>query len=163
MDHRNSERNSAIRSILSGRWWVLALCCFIAGCDSGRPMTAPVFGTLTLDGNPIAGAVVTFVPVAGGRPAQGESDAEGRFKLSTFGADASDGAAIGEHRVSVTKVQPSNDRNQRRPYDPPDPNDRRPQIVWLVPQRFSNTSTSGLSSTVVSGTNEVRFDLKSHP
>ncbi|MFO0883713.1 MAG: hypothetical protein U0894_05920 [Pirellulales bacterium] len=41
---------------------------------------------------------ITFTP-AKGRPATGETDAEGKFMLSTFGKD--DGAVFGKHKITL--------------------------------------------------------------
>jgi hypothetical protein len=67
-----------------------------------------VQGAVTLDGKPLAGAMVTFLPSGekgGGRPAGGRTDADGSFRLTTFKAD--DGALPGHYRVTV--VMPDDD------------------------------------------------------
>jgi hypothetical protein len=86
------------------------------GCGTGGP-TAPVSGRVTLAGQPLASAVVTFQPV---RPQDaealtvtgsvGKTDADGRFELRLIEPDKP-GAAVGQHRVSISTASsdPAND------------------------------------------------------
>jgi len=81
----------------------------ICGCsESSKPYkTAPVWGVVTLDGQPLAGARVTFMPVPNeqgklqsGPEATSETDAGGRYSLKTVFGDS--GACVGKNRVMVT-------------------------------------------------------------
>jgi hypothetical protein len=75
-----------------------ALLLAAAGCGGqGRPVK--VEGVVTLDGQPLSGATVTFAPAEGGRPASGRTDADGSFRLTTFRSD--DGALPGEYKVII--------------------------------------------------------------
>lgn len=76
---------------------VLALVCF-TGCGDGLGL-APVKGTVTLDGQPLAGAEVIFRP-ADGRPSLGVTDAEGKYELR-YDTDLL-GALPGKHKVSIS-------------------------------------------------------------
>src|SRR5688572_26246860 len=73
------------------------------GVKDGRPERASVSGKVLRMGQPVAGATVVFEPVGSTPAASGETDAAGRFQLTTF--DANDGAVAGEYKVSVRKVQ----------------------------------------------------------
>ena len=98
----------------------------LAGCgeDPGvtdRPATVPVSGVVTLGGNPVEGATVTFhagVPAPGqtaqGNSAVGQTDAEGRFQLKTF--EANDGAVPGEYVVTISKYEAAASGGGRAPY-----------------------------------------------
>lgn len=68
-----------------------------AGCGKGK--TIKVEGVVTLDGKPLPGATVSFMPVGEGRPASGRTDADGRFRLTTYRTD--DGALPGDYKVVV--------------------------------------------------------------
>lgn len=71
----------------------------LAGCAGGRKPTK-VEGTVTLDGKPVSGATVSFLPLdVGGRPANGRTDQDGHFRLTTI--EPGDGALPGEYKVSV--------------------------------------------------------------
>lgn len=68
-----------------------------------RPKTYPVTGVVTMAGQPLADATVMFDPVDGdGSGAIAVTDAEGRYKLTTF--EAGDGARPGEYRIAFLKT-----------------------------------------------------------
>jgi len=69
------------------------------GCGS-KPMG--IKGKVTLDGAPLSGASVEFVPEDGGHSAVGITDNEGKFSLTTY--KPGDGALRGEYRVVVKKT-----------------------------------------------------------
>src|SRR3954452_23234255 len=77
----------------------------VLGCsNSSRPPRYPVTGTVTYQGKPLAGAVITFVPTgADGEAASAFSDADGKYALTTW--EAGDGARPGEYRVKVSKQE----------------------------------------------------------
>jgi hypothetical protein len=117
----------------------------IAGCGSGLPPVAPVKGTVTWKGQPVAGASVMFMPGAG-RPATGTTDAEGHYRLSAFGE--TNGAMLGQYKVTITKRVPISDA----PYAP-----ERSEI----PPAYADAATSPLKAEVTAaGPNEFTFDLE---
>lgn len=69
----------------------------ITGC--GGSGTVSVKGAVTLDGEPLPKATVSFMPLGEGRAAYGVTDAKGNFKLTTFKVD--DGIMPGEYKVMV--------------------------------------------------------------
>lgn len=73
---------------------------FASGCDDGRPLRVHVTGKVLYNGNPVENATVTFLSRSG-RPAIGQTRADGTFNLGTF--DVADGAVLGEHVVTVSK------------------------------------------------------------
>ncbi|HUG67836.1 MAG TPA: carboxypeptidase-like regulatory domain-containing protein [Pirellulaceae bacterium] len=73
-----------------------------AGCGA-KYQTAPVSGTITLDGQPLGDATVTFTPEAVGLDAptsSGRTDASGNYTLALI-VDGSPGALVGKHTVVV--------------------------------------------------------------
>src|SRR5262245_18949006 len=77
----------------------------LPGCGEGT--MAPVKGRVLCDGKPVGQASVIFSPVPKseadkepGKPATGQTDAEGNYVLSTY--KPFDGAHVGEHQVTVT-------------------------------------------------------------
>lgn len=88
----------------------------IAGCSSQikAPKTVPVSGTVTRQGKPLAGVVVTFHPQFNIGKTEfepsGETNAEGKFTLST--ANGGDGAPPGEYVVTMIKPRIESDPNQ---------------------------------------------------
>lgn len=117
----------------------------LAGCGPSRPPTAPVEGVVTLGGQPLEGAAVTFTPVEGGRPATGATDAQGRFRLSTF--DPGDGAVLGEHVATVYKEEAASVIVEEGDLDG-GPAGPAPAPRLLVPARYASRDTSELRFTV---------------
>jgi hypothetical protein len=74
----------------------------VAGCN-GQGI-APVSGRITLDGRPLANAVVLFEPNDDrhnpGMGSTGETDAYGRYELRQIQPDRA-GALVGRHRVTI--------------------------------------------------------------
>lgn len=72
------------------------------GCGRGdRPPLGTVRGTVTVDGEPLAGAVVIF-EAEGVRPSTGVTDERGRYEL-TYLRDIQ-GAVVGTHTVRIATV-----------------------------------------------------------
>jgi len=70
------------------------------GCGSSDPKPIKVSGTVTLDGQPLPDAMVTFLPVEkDGQAATGMTDSQGVFSLTTHTTD--DGANAGDYKVIV--------------------------------------------------------------
>lgn len=75
------------------------------GADVGRQPVFPVTGTVTMHGAPLADATVAFAPQAGQPTAVGRTDAQGKFKLTSY--EYGDGAAAGSFRVVISKTAAS--------------------------------------------------------
>ena len=73
------------------------LCLLTAGC--GEMKVAPVTGTVTLDGKPLANASVRFQPTGGGRPSAGFTDEDGVYVLDYSMTEA--GAEVGSCQVII--------------------------------------------------------------
>ena len=95
---------------------LLCLVSLFCGCGGGGDV-APVSGRVTLGGQPLAGAVVTFQPMTSddGSPVTttgsvGRTDSSGRFELRLIAPDKP-GAAVGQHRVTISTStsDPAND------------------------------------------------------
>ena len=109
-----------------------------------QPKMARVVGLLTLDGQPVHGAVVTFVPAeGGGRAAAGKTDQNGRFALTTL--EWGDGAAPGIYTPTFSWTKA----------------DDRGEVKSLLPKKYADARTSGMVVEVVRGENEFSFELKS--
>jgi hypothetical protein len=80
---------------------VLALA--VGGCGDSLPSLSGVSGKITLDGKPVDGAMLTFMPDSGNRDlTQGTatSDAEGAFRVKN---GERDGLAPGKYKVVAIK------------------------------------------------------------
>jgi hypothetical protein len=110
----------------------------LAGCGgSDLPELGQVTGTVKMDGNPLAGATVTFAPEKGAA-STAVTDASGRYELVYIREHK--GALLGLHSVRISK--PSEDESSD-----------------VVPAAY-NTETT-LSADVKSGPNQFDFDVKS--
>jgi hypothetical protein len=143
------------------------------GCGYRRPGLAQVTGVVTLDGEPVGGASVSLTPVAGGRQANGGTNEKGIFFLSSYASR--DGAILGKHRVSVTKMVPTpaaekrlrqrqeqttTAEGQEETALPPidlQPSDYRN----LLPARYADPATSGLEVEVSRWMKPITLDLRS--
>jgi hypothetical protein len=143
----------------------------ISGCGGdGNPRTEPVSGTVTLDGDPVAGAIVTFQPEGGGKSAVGTTDESGRYQLTTF--RQGDGVVEGTYNVTVAKweggeppaeVAPTemrdfSDGDYGDAYTPPDEAPPPPPRN-LLPERYNSPRMSELSYTVTRGENTYNIEL----
>lgn len=132
----------------------------LGGCGKKGLDTVRVTGTVKLDGKPMAGASVLFSPKAGGRPASATTDESGSFSLTTL--TPNDGALVGEHAVGVTLIQTKGATG-----DPNAPglsgslNAAPASVQWIIPQKYANPTSSGLTVTVQSGMAPVVLDLRS--
>jgi hypothetical protein len=127
----------------------------LAGCGqtSRNPDVVPVTGTVTYQGQPVAEANVVFQSNEHG--SFGVTDSRGRFQLQTL--EPGDGAFGGEYAVIISKVQvtvPQFDEGHPQYVPPPPPK-------YLVPKKYSDARTAGLTASVVKGQkNDFSFELK---
>lgn len=129
----------------------VALCVAASGCGKGR-VFVPVTGTVTLDGEAVEGATVSFVPkvAEGGSSATGITDASGKFELSS-GAES--GAAPGEYYISVAKIETTIIENDN-------PLLNKVQFgANELPEQYSDAKSSGLTATVKKGTDPIELKL----
>lgn len=88
---------------------LVLLVLLISGCGGGEFDTAPVTGVITVNGQPVENASVTFTPQVEGQEvpiSTGMTDAEGRYEL-TLTATQQPGAVVGKHTVTVFLVEES--------------------------------------------------------
>jgi hypothetical protein len=135
------------------------LLCVAGGCGpkDTRVRRVPVSGTVFYKGTPVADADVVFDPAGATPAAAGKTDASGRYRLTTF--DTDDGAVPGEYNVAVRKVQVisgGKPANASDDYAGPPPNEK-----WLLPAKYGQSATSGLTATVKEGQpNEFKLELQ---
>jgi hypothetical protein len=114
------------------------------GCGGKAPVK--VSGVVTISGSPVVNAIVGFDPVdKQGLPASGQTDANGRFELTS--RVPGDGVLPGEYKVTITAIQPLGDTS--------DPNkflaaskDKPPDWKSPVHENYSNVEKTPLKFTV---------------
>jgi hypothetical protein len=114
------------------------------GCSSGDLKLGSVSGTVTLDDQPLAGAVVEFQP-ATGSPSEAVTDSSGKYTLKYTARKP--GALLGNHRVYISRSTKTGADGQE--VDVPE----------TLPPRYNLHSE--LTADVRSGSNKVDFTLQS--
>ena len=136
----------------------LAVFSLAVGCRASHELeTAEVTGRVTIDGRPLTHGSVTFTPEQG-RSATGVIQPDGSFVLQTYGRN---GAIVGVHKVSVSCTE-------KLPDPPQDPKNADagmwPQERSLIPERYTQSATSGMTFEVKSGEeNDALLQLTSKP
>ena len=125
--------------------WAI-LCVLWAGCGEGLPL-APVAGVVTLDGQPVKGALLEFIPQQpGGSTSYGTTDEDGRYRMY-FGTSET-GAFIGKSLVRIT----SDDRISVG---------GKTLSGEVFPSKYNASSQQFVE--VVKGSNEFNFKCESDP
>lgn len=132
----------------TGIWIVLGVA-FLSTCacrskPSDQPDLGTVTGVVTMDGAPLAGALVSFAPEAG-RASQGVTDSDGKYELLYIGNTK--GAKLGPHKVYITTYIA----------DDSDPDARK--IKEMIPAKYHKDTI--LAADVKDGKNTYDFKLES--
>jgi hypothetical protein len=125
----------------------LASVVVLIGCGDGRVKlpTAPVAGAVTYQGKPLAtGRIVFFHP--SGQAAATDLNADGTFKLAAF---------QGKNQVAIMSYI------AERPGATPKGRGAMPTPKSLIPERYAEPATSGLTFEVKPGeSNKAEFNLR---
>jgi hypothetical protein len=130
---------------------VLAFALAAAGCGERtlvQKKTYPVTGKVTMNGEPVAFAVVHLIPKEGkGADATGYTAADGSFEVRTYSNTEMDGAVPGEYGVEV------------EPFDMTQfmgPRPKEGEKPTLIPKEKRNPDTV---VTITDGDNQVNIEL----
>ena len=119
--------------------------------------TEGVTGVVTYNGEPLADATVKFIPTdATGSQSYGKTNEKGEYKLQTLLGAADAGTTPGEYKVTVDCVQsvPTGKMVEENGQEI-----EEMDVEYVLPQKFGNPETSGLTATVAPGDNTINFDL----
>ena len=146
----------------------------VAVCSTGcgpRVVRHPVAGVVTLDGRPIKGASLTFMPRAKGRPGIGETGPDGRFRMKDAGMH--DGLPPGDYDILVMLAEWSQPKIVKVPAGAGGEHGAADTIEivevpahvtkWIVPERYSTHGASGLSASIQSATTDLSIALTVKP
>jgi len=117
---------------------LLVLVSILSGCNQG-PAQGTVKGAVTLDGKPIDGGVITFVPADGNSQPEAVPITSGEYSVTM---------PVGDKRVEIYWAPPGGQAVDTATQG-------REQIVQQIPARYNAQST--LTHTVTKG--EVRKDF----
>jgi hypothetical protein len=122
----------------------------LAGCGKASNIV-PVSGRVTMDGQPLAEARVTFQPIGDwqnpypGPASYGVTDSNGYFTLTLMDSGQS-GAMVGKHRVTITPKESAVTSSDAGYYNALPPAQQPQTVEFEVPP---------------GGTQSANFDLKS--
>ncbi len=136
---------------------------FSVGCGgedewaAKRPKIYRAGGLVNLDGKPLDDAIVVYHSVAHNVSAQGTTDKNGRFTLTTY--KDKDGAAEGTQKVVVTKRIYIEKKTK---YDSPDEPSVAKVPKDLLPLKYATPTTTDIEVEVEpNGNNDAVINLKS--
>ena len=132
-----------------------------AGCGNPGGSLVDLKGKLSLNGQPVAGATLKFVPIGNdGYPANAYTGSNGEFKMSTY--STGDGIRKGSYKVLVTKgaepakvdINPNDGESMKKMMmgggmvSKPDPAAKKDKKKETVIPAIYNTEASPLRCTV---------------
>ena len=128
-----------------------------SGCGSDYPPLGPVSGKVTVDGEPVPVGRIVFYP-SKGRPAMGTIGEDASYELTTF--NPGDGALVGNHTVTIKATRTTGSSGPKNFEEEA----QGIQFIhgtteWLVPQKYSDRSTTPLTAAVKAESNTINFDL----
>jgi hypothetical protein len=136
------------------------------GCGGGGadnlPATVDASGVVLLDGQPVHGASVVFVPVSGNYSAFASTDSSGRFELKSF--EAKEGAVPGSYQVQVTKtIEVKETPNVEGP-DAAHAQATKGAVSWenALPSKYADPVNSGIKVDIPdTGRSDIKIELVS--
>lgn len=150
-------------------FFVVCLVAFVAvGCGEGSNLL-PASGTVTYQGKPVEGALVSFLG-EGNLLGSGTTDAAGKYTISTNGKP---GATPGKNQVAITKQSGTGSAPQARPKSSTMPSPEEIQkmqaemkssmsgakVEHLLPVKYADPAQSGFTADVAAGKATFDFTL----
>jgi len=140
------------------------LVCWSAGCSDSKIVTGYVEGVITFNGEPVSSATITFNPQGTeGQSAVGFSNEKGVYKLTTQGGKDEGGAIPGDYLVTISKsdvpIIPLDQANYNQQTTQTTAPGVAPKYNAILPKKYNDPSTSGLTATVKKGKNTIPFEL----
>ena len=148
------------RSLATKTTWLCLLFLTLTGCHGdGRSPTGSVEGTVTVDGQPLDEGTIIFES-PGKRPASGEIRAGKIVNVMTY--VAGDGVPTGSQKVAINATVATSSISV-----PDNPGQVMPVDAnymgvgeSLIPAKYNNPETSGLTAEIKPGKNSLQFDVK---
>ena len=125
----------------------------LIGCSSSNGV--PVTGKVMLDGEPVEGAAVMLMPAGSGQAATGATDKEGHFALHLGGQTKL--IPPGQYHVGITKKKTSGVTSDDGLSGAVGPQGMKEE--WIVPRKYSDPKSSGLTAEVKPDMKPLEFDL----
>ena len=121
----------------------------VVGC--GAPERSAVSGKVLLDGQPVDGGDISFIPLDGNNSLA----AGGKITAGSYSIPADKGPGLGKHRVEIRWVKKTGMKM------PPSGPIRTPRetVRQMIPAQYN--SRSELTAQIEAGDNEKDFELQS--
>ena len=135
----------------------LAMLTVLPACSKAIK-TEGVTGVITYNGEPLADATVKFIPTdATGSQSYGKTNEKGEYKLQTLLGAADAGTTPGEYKVTVDCIETVETGKMIQ-----ENGEEKPETIAqsLIPAKYNNAETSGLTATVAPGDNKIDFALE---
>ena len=135
----------------------LAMLTVLPACSKAIK-TEGVTGVVTYNGEPLADATVKFIPTDGtGSQSYGKTNEKGEYKLQTLLGAADAGTTPGEYKVTVDCIETVETGKMIQ-----ENGEEKPETIAqsLIPAKYNNAETSGLTATVAPGDNKIDFALE---
>jgi hypothetical protein len=134
---------------------------YFNGCAKSNGLNVEyVEGVVTFEGQPLSKAMIVFQPEKeNGLAASGFTDERGVFRLTSLRGGAKNaGAVVGTYNVSVSrdKDEPSSFREEKVAGGI----NKIPVYESLIPLKYKNSKTSGLTAVVEKKKNKFEFLLE---
>jgi hypothetical protein len=123
---------------------ILSAAIILTGCSESQQKLVPVTGTVYIDGEPLDGGTIRFVPEIG-RPASSNILDNGTFKIAakSINHPTEFGLEPGSYRVQIASSEIVDDET----------------IRWKAPQHYADFRTSGLKVVVDGSTADLKIEL----
>jgi hypothetical protein len=145
----------------------LASCVAFVGCGPSGPGTVPVNGTLTIDGQPADGLMITLAPIDTSLPAATGNVSNGSFELFS-GVQGAKGAVPGKYKVVLAVSGPSSQEEAMAKYSGGGAKKvgggtATPEDSTSLPfaAKYSSSATSDKEVEITSGSNDLTIDVSS--
>lgn len=142
-------------------------CAAIVGCGPPGPKTVPVQGTLTIDGKPADGVMITLAPIDTSMALATGRATNGSFELFT-GVQGAPGAVPGKYKVVLAVSPSSNEEAAKARYaggakpgatsGSPSPDAK---TVLPFAEKYSSSATTDKEVEITSGKNNLTIDVSS--
>ena len=135
--------------------WLILFLIVTIGCERYEgPRRGAVHGEVTLDGVPIKEGTIVFTPTGGNKG----SVAGGSIQDGQYAIDEPSGPVVGLNMIAISAFKKTGRKFAEPPPSPP--GTMTDETVEAVPPRYNVNSE--LTSDIVSGDNELNFELESN-
>jgi hypothetical protein len=163
-----SVKESSVSRVDCGVFVACLVAPLAVGCGEASKLL-PASGTITYQGKPVEGALVTFLG-EGNKLGSGTTDAAGKYTISTLGKS---GATPGKNQVAVTKQSGAAGvpKAASGPVTPPSPEEMQKmtaemkksmsgtKVEHLLPEKYADPAQSGFTADVQPGKSTFDFTL----